>query len=261
MKKYVLMNVYARLYQCFTTIRLAVKARKFRGTALHCPLCGFGAASFLSSPDGKRQQVRCPRCDSLERHRAQWLYGLKALPYTADQNFTLLHFTPEFCTTRCVLKACPSVSYLTSAYPQQLKADYAFDVQRILLPDSSVEVVICNHVLEHVEDDHRALGELFRIPKPDGFAFIQVPVDPNRTETFEDASVTDPQERLRLFGQEDHLRVYGMDFEDRLRAVGFLVTVHRFWETMPQDECRRYALTDREPVFTARKPQAVTTNP
>jgi len=247
------MTYVARLLLHVTSIRLALKSRRYRGSIYHCPVCTFDASAFLPSPDGLRQNVRCPRCDSLERHRAQWLFGLNSLPYTGDSRFTLLHVTPEFCTTNRLLRLYPHMNYVTSMFPKHPLADYAFDLQQIFLPDQSVDVVICNHVLEHVPDDRLALAELYRVLSPGGYAFLQVPLDASTMLTDEDAAVVAPEERRIRFGQEDHVRQYGMDYAGRLAEAGFSVELKKFWETHAIEECRRYAVTDREPVVVCRR--------
>lgn len=247
------MKKRALYYHALNNLRLFLKSRRYRGTALCCPVCEFTAASFLPSPDGKRVNVRCPRCDSLERHRAQWLFGLQALSFTREKKITILHVTPEHCITARLLEQFPHARYRTSTFPKSSGADYSFDVQQIPLPDKSVDVIICNHVLEHVPDDRRALAEVYRILTDGGYAFLQVPLDAAIEKTDEDPAVATPEQRRLRFGQEDHVRQYGMDFTDRLLGAGFTVTVNKFWETMAPDECKRYAVTDREPVIIGRK--------
>jgi len=247
------MKSTAKLYHVVNRLRLRLKARAFRGNMFYCSLCGFNAKAFLPSPDGERPNVRCPRCDSLERHRAQWTFGLQTLPFTREQAFSVLHVTPEFCITDRLLSTWPRMRYRTAMFPQHPFADYCFDVQRISLPSESVDVVICNHILEHVPDDRAALDELYRVIKTGGFLFVQVPFDANREITFEDPSVVSAEKRRELFGQEDHVRVYGADFAQRPAQAGFSVTVVKFWETMSQTELVRQALTDREPVYICRK--------
>ncbi len=109
----------------------------------------------------------------------------------------------------------------TTADLESPLAELHFDVLRIPLPDASYDVLICNHLLEHVADDRRALGEFYRILRPGGWGILLSPVDRSRAATFEDDSITDPAERTRIFGQYDHRRIYGRDYGGRrLREAG-----------------------------------------
>ena len=133
-----------------------------------------------------------------------------------------------------------SDKYITADLESPI-ADKHFDVQDIPLPASSVDVIICNHLLEHVEDDRRALSELYRILRPGGWGILLVPEDRERETTYEDNSITDPKERTRLFGQYDHRRVYGRDYDDRLREAGFEVERNDFVRRLTEWEKRLYA--------------------
>lgn len=133
--------------------------------------------------------------------------------------------------------------YLTADLESPL-ADLHFDVQQIPLPDNSVEVVLCNHILEHVADDRRALRELHRILKPGGWGIVLSPVDSTCEHTYEDDSITDPAERTRIFGQYDHRRIYGRDYADRLREAGFEAADIDYAASLTEEERRLYALPE-----------------
>jgi SAM-dependent methyltransferase len=122
------------------------------------------------------------------------------------------------------------------------------------LDDNRFDLVFCNHVLEHIPDDRKAMIEIYRVLKPGGTAILQIPLDASRQTTFEDPSVTDPAERARLFGQYDHVRVYGMDFFDRLRETGFRVQAIPVSKLFSPDEIKRYALDAGEILPVAQKP-------
>lgn len=127
------------------------------------------------------------------------------------------------------------------------------DIMDIHYPDASFDAIVCNHVLEHVADDERALLELYRVLRPGGWALLQVPIDASKAETFEDPTVTDPRERERIFGQHDHVRIYGRDYVERLRAAGFSVRPDDFIDRVPQDFIEKYGLDKSEHVYLARK--------
>ncbi len=227
------------------------------GRGRECPLCGCRRRRFL--PYGyvsPREDALCPRCLALERHRLLWLWliresdlgrGAMALP-------RLLHIAPEVALMRKFRKmyARERERYVTADLESPL-ADMHFDVQQIPLQDESFDTVICNHILEHVVDDRRALGELHRILRPGGWGVVLSPVDREREHTFEDDSITDERERTRLFGQYDHRRVYGRDYEQRLAEAGFEVYVIPYAENFTSAERKLYALTD-EDLYIVRKP-------
>lgn len=166
------------------------------GRGVECPVCGTRRRKFL--PYGyvhSRPNALCPRCLSLERHRLLWLYLQREtdLPTAYPR---ILHIAPEVCLMRKLRKhydGHPGL-YLTADLESPL-ADMHFDVQHIPLEDDFTDVVICNHILEHVEDDRQALRELHRILKPGGWGVVLSPMDFSREETFEDDTITDPAER------------------------------------------------------------------
>lgn len=225
----------------------------YLGRGVECPVCGLKRRCFL--PYGyvrSRANALCPRCLSLERHRLLWLYFRSETDLLADRP-RLLHIAPEVSLRkrlRRLYRECPQ-RYLTADLESPL-ADLHFDVQRIPLQDGSVGAVICNHLLEHVADDRAALRELYRILEPGGWGILLSPVDLSRAATFEDDSVTDPEERTRLFGQYDHRRVYGRDYVERLRSVGFEAEEIDFAAALGQEACRRYALSD-DRIYLVRK--------
>lgn len=196
----------------------------YLGRGRECPLCGSRRRKFM--PYGyvtSREDALCPRCLALERHRMIWLWITRHTDLL-ERRPRLLHIAPEVSLMRHLKPLYGnSGNYITADLESPL-ADLHFDVQQIPLSDGSVEVIICNHLLEHVEDDRVALRELHRILCHGGWGILLVPEDRRRATTFEDDSVTDREERTRLFGQYDHRRVYGRDYDDRLRSAGFRVS-------------------------------------
>jgi len=132
-------------------------------------------------------------------------------------------------------------------------ADLRFDVQKIPIEDNTYDSIFCNHVLEHVDSDHQAMSELCRILKPGGLAIMQVPLDPDYEKTDEDPSIKDPAERERRFRQYDHVRLYGQDYPDRLKAAGFKVTVFDAQKELPEGFFEKYALPKREMLYICSK--------
>ena len=224
-----------------------------RDKGVECPVCGAHYRRFM--PYGyvrSRANALCPNCLSLERHRLLWLWFgretnlLQSTPRT-------LHIAPEVCLMRHLKRhfAAQPQQYVTADLESPL-AELHFDVQAIPLADDSFDVLICNHLLEHVADDRLALRELYRILRPGGWGVLLSPVERDRACTFEDDSIVDPDERTRIFGQYDHRRIYGADYADRLRAAGFEVEVIDYAAQLGEAACRRYALPD-DRIYCVRK--------
>lgn len=217
----------------------------YAGNDVECPLCGTRKRKFL--PYGyvtTRANALCPRCLSLERHRLLWLY-LERETDLLTRRQRLLHIAPEACLMRRLnrLYMGHETLYVTADLESPL-ARLHFDVQDIPLENDYADVIICNHLLEHVANDSRALGELYRVMKPGGWGILLSPVDRSRSHTFEDDTVTDPVERTRIFGQYDHRRVYGTDYPARLRAAGFEVAAIDYAAQLTEEERRRFALPE-----------------
>lgn len=225
----------------------------YKGKGRECPVCGAEYRRFL--PYGyveSRPDALCPRCLALERHRLLWLW-LTRETCLAERRPRLLHIAPEVCLRRRLKKiyAADPANYVTADLESPL-ADLHFDIQRIPLPDASFDALICNHILEHVADDRTALSELHRILRPGGWGVVLSPVDYQRAETFEDDTITDPAERTRLFGQYDHRRVFGRDYVERLRSVGFEAEEIDFATRFSSEERKRYALCN-DKIYLVRK--------
>lgn len=220
-----------------------------------CPICETETEEFLpfAGEVGKRQRrAKCQCCGSLERHRLVWLY-FRHETDLFDAPKRMLHIAPEPALFQR-LRSEPRIDYVCADLNPTYALDHieAMDVMSIPYPEDSFDVIYCSHVLEHVEDDRRAMREFARVLRPDGWAVLLVPV--LRPVTDEDPSVTDPAERSRRFGQSDHLRMYGPDFADRLREAGFEVTTDPYPTRIPDSE--RYGLMDNDLVFFARPAQA-----
>ena len=132
-------------------------------------------------------------------------------------------------------------------------ADVVADIRNLPFEDQSFDLILCNHVLEHISDDRKAMIELYRVLKKGGTLIAQVPIDENRQITFEDNSITDPGERTQVFGQYDHLRIYGQDYYQRLASVGFSVKRIFLQEDLTQEEAIRYALPQKEKIPVMHK--------
>lgn len=224
----------------------------YLGRARRCPICGTRRRRFL--PYGyvtSREDALCPRCLALERHRMIWLW-LERNTELFTERPTLLHIAPEVSLMRHFKRLYRGTNGYITADLESPLADKHFDVQDIPLEERSIDVIICNHLLEHVEDDGRAMAELYRIMRPGGWGIMLVPEDRSRATTFEDDSITDREERTRLFGQYDHRRVYGRDYDERLRRAGFIVERIAFAEQLSDEERRLYSVGSDDMVIVRR---------
>ena len=224
------------------------------GRGRECPVCGTKRRKFL--PYGyvtSRDNALCPNCLSLERHRLLWLW-LQRESDLFERRPRLLHVAPEVCLMRHLRKAYKGheEDYVTADLESPL-ADLHFDIQHIPLADESFDVVFCNHIMEHVEDDLQAMREIHRVMRRGGgWGVILSPVELEREKTFEDDSITDPEERTLIFGQYDHRRVYGRDYADRLREAGFEVEDLNYAAILTAEERERYALP-KDHLYIVRK--------
>lgn len=177
-----------------------------------------------------------------------------ALSGAGDRLFTarprVLHVAPERCFIKRFERALGD-RYVTADLESPL-AKVKMDIQRIPFPDDSFDVIFCNHILEHVEDDRLALREMFRVMRPGGWGILLSPVNYEREVTYEDPSITDEAGRERAFGQKDHVRDYGRDYPDRLAEAGFSVESIDYAATLAPEEVARYALR-HEIVYLVRK--------
>jgi len=211
-----------------------------RGDRHECPCCGGRFARFIVRDDDSRV---CPRCRSRERQRVLWLYLERELGIEGSSARTL-HLAPEP-ALHDRLRALPRLRYETGDLAPGPLVDRTMDVERLPFQDGSLDLVLCSHVLEHVADDTGAARELARVLAPGGLALVQVPVEPTMARTYEDFSIDMPEGREHAFGQSDHVRIYGTDVEDRLRAGGLAVTLVPYADEVPAELRFRYLLADR----------------
>ncbi|MDA8951567.1 class I SAM-dependent methyltransferase [Flavobacteriaceae bacterium] len=190
----------------------------------------------------QRQNVLSPSTLSLERHRLLWLYLTNETDFFTSKK-KVLHMAPEQCFLARFRKL--NHDYKTADLDSPI-ADVKADIINLPFNDNSFDVIFCNHVLEHVQDDTKAMKELFRVMKKGGMGIFQVPQDLNRDVTFEDNSITDPKERAKIFGQYDHVRVYGRDYFDKLRSIGFNVEEVNYSQKISSELLSRYRLMEGE---------------
>lgn len=223
------------------------------GLARFCPVCGSSVRSFGKYGKPSRPDARCPVCGLMERHRLVWTYFKERTSLFDGKNRSMLHFAPEreFAAQWSKL---PGLHY-TSADLFDPRAMVRMDISAIDFPDETFDFFYCSHVLEHVPDDKKAVGQIYRVLKKGGCAVLLVPI--TAEETFEDPSVTDPQEREKLFGQADHVRRYGIDCAERFRQAGFTLNVVYASDLLSPGQKAKFGLNGldekRTPIFECRK--------
>lgn len=226
-----------------------------QGNNVQCPCCGARYITFLPAGIVKRANAACINCGSLERHRLLWLF-MKQQGELFSKKIKLLHVAPE----KLYYKKFASLDNI-EYYPTDLNpAGYGYgkktlkmDITGIKFNDDFFDVIICNHVLEHVPDDTKAMREMHRVLKPGCWALINVPIDMSRENTFEDVNINDPKKQLELFGQPDHVRIYGKDYITRLQDAGFAVEVIDYAKNFDEATRFKYGLKASELIFLCRK--------
>ena len=236
-------------------IRLSYLARPIlefflKGNTFTDPIDGKSFRSFLPYGYGKqRPNVLSPSTLSLERHRLLWLYLKNETDFfsrdiQASTALRVLHFAPEQCFLKRFRKLT-NLDYTTTDLVSPI-ADVKADICDLPFADNCYDVILCNHVLEHIPDDTKAIQELYRVMKPGGYGIFQIPQDLNRETTFEDDTITDKAERAKIFGQYDHVRVYGRDYFEKLRSIGFKVEEIDYTVQLNETDIDKYRLAKGE---------------
>jgi SAM-dependent methyltransferase len=222
-----------------------------KGNTYTDPIDSKSFKSFLPYGYGKqRNNVLSPSSLSLERHRLLWLYLKNETDFFSVEK-KVLHFAPEQAFYKRFRKMS-NLDYVTTDLNSPL-ADVKADICNLPFKDNEFDIILCNHVLEHIPDDTKAMEELYRILKPGGFGVFQIPQDLNRETTFEDDSITDKKERAKIFGQYDHVRIYGRDYFDKLRSVGFKVEEVDYTARLSEDDIIKYCLAKGEIIPVVQK--------
>jgi len=191
----------------------------------------------------QRLNVLSPSTLSLERHRLLWLYLQNETSFFKAK-LKVLHIAPEQCFLK-LFKNQKNLEYITADLYSPI-ADVKADICDLPFENESFNVVFCNHVLEHIEDDKKAMSELFRVLKKGGFGIFQIPQDLDRDKTYEDFSITSEEERAKHFGQYDHVRVYGKDYFNKLRSAGFRVEEVNYASKISPELVEKYCLVKEE---------------
>lgn len=223
----------------------------YKGNTYQDPIDGKTFRSFLPyGYETPRENVLSPSTLSLERHRLLWLFLKKNTTFFSAK-LQVLHFAPEQAFYKR-FKKLKNLNYVTTDLNSPL-ADVKADICNLPFADNTFDVILCNHVLEHIPDDTKAMSELYRILKPGGWGVFQIPQDLYREHTFEDNSITDKAERAKIFGQYDHVRIYGRDYFSKLRKIGFTVDEVDFTKLLSPEEIDRYRLAQGEIIPLVKK--------
>lgn len=214
-------------------------------TPRDCPLCGyFGMFTAFGNPP--RIDARCPKCNSLERHRLLYLFAERFDLFRPSHN--VLHFAPEVQLSGYLRDMVGS--YETADLSPRRKVMHHVNIEDTGLDGARYDRIICSHVIEHV-DDAKALAEMFRLARPGGIVILMTPIVEGWKRTYENPDVTTSTDRILHFGQGDHVRMYGRDLRDRIRAAGFELAEY----TAVEPDVLRYGLMRGETIFVATKPE------
>lgn len=249
----------------FKLVRYAL-AGWIPGGRRHCVLCGHQVWRFMPYRRGVAAPLmvalevvgsdpvnfECPHCGAHDRERHLLLYLRASGLLAALPTLEVLHFAPEKRLGR-VLRAAAQARYLMcDLYPQSPEV-MRVDMTDMPFEDCSFDLLLANHVLEHVQDDLRALTEIRRVLKPGGHAILQTPYSRKLAATWSDPGIADDAARLEAYGQEDHVRLYGAEIFRRFASVGLTDCVQPHSELLPGIDARAYGVNPSEPFFLFRR--------
>ncbi|WP_396178753.1 class I SAM-dependent methyltransferase [Flavobacterium sp.] len=221
-----------------------ILASALKGSTFTDPIDGKSFRNFLPYGYGQqRNNVLSPSTLSLERHRLLWLYLKNETDFFSAPK-KVLHFAPEQAFYK-LFRNQKNLNYTTTDLFSPL-ADVKADICNLPFENDTYDIILCNHVLEHIPDDTKAMQELYRVLKPGGMGVFQIPQDLKRAETFSDDTITDQKERAQIFGQYDHVRIYGRDYFDKLRSIGFTVIEEDYTKKLSPEMVTQYCLAPGE---------------
>ena len=235
------------MFELFLTLR----ALLFIGGNYSCPCCGWKLRTFITGGSSMRTRDLgyCPRCNSKSRHRRDWQYFVHKTNLISDQ-VNLFHVSPKYSFSRKFVRM-DNIHYFGVDLSFRRNVSAFMDITACSFRSEFFDAAICIHVLEEIQDDKKAMHELYRILKPGGWAFITVPIQVNHS-TYEDPNITSPQERKRAFGESAHVRIYGMDLKERLEHCGFNVEIDR-GSDIPEEIQKKFGLKGDENIFFCTK--------
>lgn len=247
----------------FKKIQRKIKLDTHAGTRYQCPFCGYQSKDLETVGHnlpvlkekhvigGGRRAAGCYKCHSRDRERLLYAFLIADLKLPSNKNISILHIAPEPKLSQVLLQQsfreyiCGDLFTKGYEYPAHVKNMNVLDLP---FEDNHFDLFLCNHVLEHIPEDIKAMKEIFRVLKPGGHALLQVPISKNSPETVEDFTIEDPKKREELFGQFDHCRIYGQDYVTRLESVGFKVKRINISE-----KYKKFGLNPDEDIFYCEK--------
>ncbi len=239
----------------------------YLGQKYHCPNCNTNFKKLLPCGlnqkvlnelevigSGLRDNCLCPRCNSIDRERLIYLY-LKYKTHVFSENITMLHVAPRY-SLKKIFKKHKNINYIAG---DKFEKGYNYtkdvihiDLTSLNFDDEYFDVIICNHVLEHIPDDIKALKEIYRVLKKDGFAILQVPLSLKLDKTLEGVA-NNEEERLKYYGQKDHYRIYAKDYFINLENCNFVVNAINPNDAELNFDTQKYALNPKEDLIIVYK--------
>lgn len=232
--------------------------KHYKGDNVICPICESHYRMFAPYGSKQRENAKCINCGSLERHRLLWKYLVRKVNIFKMGKIKLLHFAPEKIFYDIFSNHINIEYFPCDLFPEiynykgKTKIIKA-DITDIPFNNNHFDAILCNHVLEHIPDDFKAMSELHRVMKTDGWGIFQAPIDYKLEKTYEDFSITTTEGRAKAFGQYDHVRLYGKDYKSRLEKVGLFVIEDNFINDLSSEEIFRYGLMPSELIYYCTK--------
>ena len=249
----ILKKIYIALIPSFLKFKIEPHIRNlifklaYKGNAFLCPICKAELNRFITYKFENFDDKICPKCGSLSRTRSLTLYIENSFDFTG---YSILDFSPHRSFYNYWQKK--NVNYVANDFENEFLAHTNYDITSLKFNTEDFDLIICYHILEHVQDDDKAIEELFRVLKNKGVLIAQVPFTNKKTD--EDLSITSPELRIKRFGQEDHVRYYGKnDFIQKLELKGFTVETCLFSKTLPEKKIIYYGLHDQDTIFICKK--------
>lgn len=261
-KKFIKKIVPKKYYRKISGVYNYLRSLYFFGFKYRCNFCKghfrkllpIGLKNDIASSimGGGYRYAACPKCNSTDRERLiYWYIVNKKNIFYSHKTINLLHIAPEK-NLQKVFGASDKINYISGDL-NPLVADRKIDITDIKFENNCFDFIICNHVLEHVKDDKKAMSELCRVLKTGGEAILQVPISKYNKETLEDSSITTPEEREKIFGQKDHVRIYGKDYQKKLENAGFEVNLYDIKKDLNIRNIEKYGLNKEEILYICYK--------
>lgn len=235
------------ILKCIKPLLYSIRGKIYFGNKVFCNICENNYSKFLNYSN--RKNAMCPGCASLERHRLLYLY-LQNEINLSNRKIKILHFAPEYPLQK-IFKKTYGKNYLSTDIEHPDAMLHA-DITNMPLDNNSFDLIICNHVLQEIPDDKKAMRELFRILKKGGTAIITIPKNKKAKETFENQGEINNKDRKKLYGYYGAIRIYGDDFIKRLKDSGFKVKTIDYIKVFAEKKISKYGLSE-EKIYLCKK--------